>query len=446
MLRDRHARNPQTISQLAADIRQAAPEAEAPPAEFGNVVRLMTMHKAKGLEFPVVFLPFLHKGRSYGFPVISYSHQGGLGVKWRNPVDSDGVGDAFWRANREAAQGAQDAEENRLLYVGCTRAQEHLVTSWSVTGNERPAWSGLVARQLCIDLSVATNEVSRQDGIRVFTTDRKPPVTIGHSSRNATPLLHILDSPAMTDEADSVASVTDISRFVECPRKYYLAGYLKQKKRSRTMLRRLLEEDFPADDGKWSASEIGVQVHALLAGQPLQHAAEEAILLADIFRSSDLYRRLSRATRKEHEWDFLMDLGGIVLRGQIDLWFEHKGELIVVDYKTDRDPDSLAISGHSLQLQIYALALERQLRRVPDRAVLFFLRESRQHEVDLSPLALGAAFEACHNFRAAQASVTFPVSPGTHCRRCDFVGGLCPVGLNVSDVAGSPVAVKSLRN
>ena len=90
-----------------------------------------------------------------------------------------------------------------------------------------------------------------------------------------------------------------------------------------------------------------------------------------------------------------MELGGIVVRGQIDLWFEHKGELIVVDYKTDRDPDVTAIAGHSLQLQIYALALEREVRRVPDRAVLFFLRESRQYEVDLSPLALGAALEAC---------------------------------------------------
>ena len=150
-------------------------------------------------------------------------------MQWRNPVDSDGVGDAFWRANREAAQRAQDAEENRLLYVGCTRAQEHLVTSWSVTGNERPAWSGLVARQLGIDLSAATNEVSRQEGIRLVTTDRKPPVTIGHSSLDTSPLVHILDSPATTDEADSVASVTDISRFVECPRKYYLAGYLKRE-------------------------------------------------------------------------------------------------------------------------------------------------------------------------------------------------------------------------
>ena len=102
--------------------------------------------------------------------------------------------------------------------------------------------------------------------------------------------------------------------------------------------------------------------------------------LADKFRNSELGERAQRASRIEHEFDFSFAVEDIVLRGQIDLWFEEGGELILVDYKTDREesPESYA-----LQLRLYALALEQYVGRRPDRAVLFYLRSERPIEVDL---------------------------------------------------------------
>ena len=57
-LRSRHQASPGSLSDALDYIRDASPEAEAPPADFGDAVRLMTIHKSKGLEFPVVFLPY----------------------------------------------------------------------------------------------------------------------------------------------------------------------------------------------------------------------------------------------------------------------------------------------------------------------------------------------------------------------------------------------------
>jgi ATP-dependent exoDNAse (exonuclease V) beta subunit len=429
MLRKRYNETPAPLATLVAAIGDASPEAEAPPQEFANAVQLMTLHKAKGLEFPVVFLPFLHRGRSYGFPIISFTHEHGLGVKWRNPATETGQGDVAWYANRDESNLNADAEENRLLYVGMTRAREHLVLSWSSTGRERGQWPRLISSKLELPTEAPSNETVVVSGVRVLATDRSASRAASAAASIADASVNVIDLAPAALSAEGSATVTDISRFQACPRKYYLSRYLGWE----TTPRRLpaFEDDDCLDDDapdEISASELGRQVHALLANQPAPDVPAVATELADRFRTSALGKRSLRASHSAHEWDFVMEVGGLVLRGQIDLWFEAVRELIVVDYKTDREIDREAADGYSLQLQLYALALERHLGRKPDRAVLFSLRDSREIEVDLTPLALSAAMDAVHRFREAQERQSFPLVVDEHCRRCEFYAGLCPAG------------------
>jgi RecB family exonuclease len=157
-------------------------------------------------------------------------------------------------------------------------------------------------------------------------------------------------------------------------------------------------------------------VHKILAGGT--SSSLEAQELARRFPIPD------HATRLEREFDFLLEVEGIVLRGQIDLWYEQDGELIVVDYKTDREetPET-----HAFQMRIYALALDRYLSRLPDRAVLFYLRSGRA--VDIS-LDLEDAKRTVRKFLNAQNSMQFSLREGDRCRRCAFYKGLCPAGKN----------------
>ena len=96
-----------------------------------HAVKVMTVHSAKGLEFPVVFVAALHKGVEIepagGGLLAAY----GLGARWRNPAKRKDKDDLFQHALREEWKAREEEESDRLLYVAMTRAEEHLVLSFS---------------------------------------------------------------------------------------------------------------------------------------------------------------------------------------------------------------------------------------------------------------------------------------------------------------------------
>jgi CRISPR/Cas system-associated exonuclease Cas4 (RecB family) len=120
-----------------------------------------------------------------------------------------------------------------------------------------------------------------------------------------------------------------------------------------------------------------------------------------------------------------------VIRGQVDLWFEEGGELVIVDYKTDAVS---AVEAHQrardyeLQLKLYAQAVERVTGRAPDRAWLHFLKPNVAIEVDLTPSLLESPEQIARDLQEAQDSMRFPMNLGEHCRRCQFYRDLCPAG------------------
>jgi len=186
--------------------------------------------------------------------------------------------------------------------------------------------------------------------------------------------------------------------FEACPRKYFLSKYLGMEP--------------PRSD----AMSVGSEVHRILAGGSSDSL--EARELASRFPMPD------HASRLEQEFDFMFAVEDVVLRGQIDLWYEQDGELVVVDFKTDREEEPEA---HAFQMRIYALALERYVGRAPDRAVLFYLRSGRAIEISLD---LESAVKTLKDFLDAQKTMTFPLHEGDHCVRCEYYKGLCPAGKN----------------
>ena len=260
---------------------------------------------------------------------------------------------------------------------------------------------------------------------------RSPPeITVVESAVTQESKPAILNRPSVDGQFDSSASVTSVSLLAACPRKYYLSRYLRWE--SRTSPGFDATEEFPSNDpGELDASEFGLQVHALLGGSEVPNPDPAAVSLATRFHASAIGQQAAQAGTVEQEFDFVMEMHGMVLRGQIDLWFEHEGRITIVDYKTDQvklpvEPDRA--KAYALQLQIYAMAIQKLTGRLPDAAWLYFLRPDEAVEVDLRPASLAAASEAVLALREAQDTGQFPLREGSQCTRCEFYQRLCPAG------------------
>jgi len=309
-----------------------------------------------------------------------------------------------------------------------TRAEEHLVLSFSAPKN----WAKDVAGKLALVLDAPGDRVvtrTAPDGkdwnLRVVVAAEAPPLILVTAVRPevAAAERELLDRPEAGEQQDTNTTVTELLQFAKCPREYFLGKYVGFEGRTR----RLVEAD-----AELSAAEFGTQVHTLLSGAVSVDADPEALRLAESFRQSPLGRRVARASRVEREFDFLMAVEGLVIRGQVDLWFLENGELTIVDYKTDAVTAAQArhrAQDYALQLRLYGMAVERFAGRPVDRAWLHFLRPNVPVEVDLSPSLLESPEQIVREFQEAQSKMEFPLIEGERCLRCPFYKDLCPAGM-----------------
>ncbi len=368
-----------------------------------RAVQLLTIHQAKGLEWPVVVVPDLGAKRKGGGDRIVFDRQQGLAIKpWLGDQDIASHSPRFREVSAELKR-REDAEYKRLLYVALTRAKDRLVLSGAARGGGNTWWKML-------DVAIAQDERVRAlvrdvkvSELRVPAPNEPPeaPVTPEAKERVERAVARAR-SPAPLKPRSVVLPVTHLQDFERCPRRYYYAhliglseypvvfdldedaGLGRSSGDSRfkgTVAHRLLER---VSWAKVGTEMLRGELEALLWEEgmdPASNDGREILGWVEGFLSTRFAANLARSGegRVHRELPFLLRLSdgelALSLKGQIDLLFEDEGTAVLVDYKASHRPESGLLS-YAFQLDCYALAACRFVAPgVQVRTGIAFLRE-----------------------------------------------------------------------
>jgi ATP-dependent helicase/nuclease subunit A len=398
-------------SNLSEELDSEAAAATAD--EASDVVRIMTVHAAKGLQFKVTCVPDL--GRDCGG---KHDHAVRLGrSSARDPEEfklglriprfnGDKITAYDWEELAELERLANEDEELRLLHVAITRAEDHLVLSGILP--EKPPGKGIshaspmivrIAQEFGFDprspeewktklgmagdagdgISVIHNIADEATAARLATV--RPPVAVASETAPGEPPL---SRPEAKVYPDVPLSFTAFSEFAECPARFYA--------------KRVLRIDLPGEWARPSSPELepmtgrsrgtrfGSAVHDVLEGlakdgwrEPSGDRISEALIHRGLgtgpgsegdvelasrmitgFLGSELGQRVA-AGKAAPEVPLIVRYEKVTIRGSADLILEGETPL-VIDYKTNRLDGSSPgekMKDYELQRGLYALALAR---------------------------------------------------------------------------------------
>ena len=434
--------------------------------ENENVIRIMSIHKSKGLEFPVVFLS--GTGKQFNMQDLNKNilldQDLGIGPKYINSERGIEYSTLAKEAIKIKSKVESLSEEMRVLYVALTRAKEKLI----VTGIVKDADKSIKEKQELIDTykAVGNKKISESilkryktylDWILLVYINNHDIVKeyINLEILKKQDLLSKFEkNKAKEEQRNIIKELNDMAKDIKQSdidklKQSLLWTYnftdstVLQTKTSVTKLKELANEEnivsieemteeqngvkpeiakpkFLNEEQKLTGAQKGTLMH--LCFQKLDHTKEYTradieVLIQDLvkrqiitkleadsinvfklveYTKSALWQELKMAKKVYKEQPFYINLkardiyqnnsdDNILVQGIIDLYFiNQKGEIILVDYKTDyvnQGDEFSLVQKYKKQLEIYTKALEQSLNQRVSKKYIYSVYLNKMIEI-----------------------------------------------------------------
>lgn len=405
-LRSREAREGEALA--------AAPESGA--------VQLMSIHAAKGLEFPVVAVADLGRTlRRSGEPSRLLADP----LFGLVPMFRDENGDWQKPESYRWAEGLngqmEDAENKRLLYVACTRAADLLILSGRSAGRGR-SWIDEIQSAWEIPTNDQPEELIDRGGysLRLLrpayqpATSQASPQGSEPQPISEAPLVEIppLARPVPPDRRPPALAVTDLVRRLETQEEESLPalrpiagskpGEPSAHRPSAAALGRMVHRTLAnwaclsqADDQLGCQLEIYAHQEGILHPDAVRYAVLRTQRMLSGLRRSPLFAAIQAASQRHFELPFTLESSLGTLQGVIDLLFQDShGEWRLIEWKTEwvqAGQIEHHAQEHLLQMAAYAQAARHILGIEPRVSVCFLAAGAAC--VDYSPARLASGWQ-----------------------------------------------------
>lgn len=387
-------RNIRSISDFIRYLKSVSDssETEAEARVLGeeeDVLRILTVHAAKGLEFPIVILADLGaEGGAVPRPSFLCSAAAGLGARLRDPEDYELCEDTAYSSILTEEKAKEAEEGDRLLYVAMTRAKEHLILSGVGEGEPmKPLKENL--------------EASKMAYYQVPIVTERPKATTG--SRRLIDSLPQKMDPKITEEIRR--RLVDVKKDYELLEDISVSLLASSMSTGTKIWKEEPKETPEEEDGSTPRNEFGTLFHFLME-LSMRHSPRgkiEAGRLASLtenltteekkeaeeglsnFWKDPLGQAVKTASKCYPELPFIYKTQHGMLKGQIDLVFRDTQGWVIVDYKTNRlsgpKEEKAAVEAYTPQLGLYALAFWKLYGEIPYKTVLYFISGNKTVEI-----------------------------------------------------------------
>ena len=397
---------PDFIEFLDILITEEPREGQAPVEAGSGAIQIMTIHAAKGLQFPVVMLPCLDRGgQSDREPFIDETL--GIGFSPLNPDKGyKKTEPRIVTRMKDRSREKENAEKKRLFYVGATRARDRLILSGTLTEKGKP-------RQMLewlhkhLGIGEVGNLPSLPFKLEVFSGNNRQLediTSVDKASDETTPVEFPESLPSESElqptDIPAAFSVTELANYARCPLRYQLENLLRippingdtdpDEAERDVAIRRVLTRIRQRSDAK----DLDTLIDEI--SEDYSEVTNESKATFHIhvnnFLNSGLGETACNASETYTNQQIHANISEHIIEGRLDRLFrDETGQRQVIIYETAETHD---LDAYLPEMELYSLLMHRRYPEQPTVTInLFFTKQSRCERMHFSAAQLQEAQE-----------------------------------------------------